>query len=49
MIEFEIEFNMLSKINKYLIDFKLGDSENEVSIKEGTHKINEVFPVSIMD
>lgn len=47
--EFEIEFNMLSKINKYLIDFKLGDSANEVSIKEGTHKIDEVFPVSIMN
>lgn len=46
--EFEIEFNMLSKINKYLIDFKIGDSGNEVLIKEGTHKINEVFPVSIM-
>ncbi|HEV2483526.1 MAG TPA: glycosyl hydrolase family 8 [Puia sp.] len=45
--EFEIEFNMLSKINKYLIDFKLGDSGNEVSIKEGTHHINEVFPVTI--
>jgi hypothetical protein len=45
--EFEIEFNMLSKINKYLVDFKLGDNKNEVSIKEGTHKIDEVFPVSI--
>ncbi|WP_212005142.1 serine hydrolase [Chitinophaga sp. HK235] len=47
--EFEIEFNMLSKINKYLIDFKIGDNGNEVLIKEGTHNINEVFPVSIMD
>ena len=47
--EFEIEFNMLSKINKYLIDFKIGDSVNEVSIKERTHKIDEVFPVSIVE
>ena len=47
--EFEIEFNMLSKINKYLVDFKIGDSANEVSIKEGTHKIDEVFLVSIME
>ena len=47
--EFEIEFNMLSKINKYFVDFKIGDNGNEVSIKERTHKINEVFPVSIMD
>lgn len=47
--EFEIEFNMLSKINKYLINFKIGDNGNEVLIKEGTHKINEVFPVSIME
>jgi hypothetical protein len=46
--EFEIEFNMLSKINNYLIDFKIGDDGNEVSIKEGTHNINEVFPVSIL-
>lgn len=46
---FEIEFNMLSRINKYLIDFKIGDNGNEVSIKEGTHRIDEVFPVSIMD
>lgn len=44
--EFEIEFNMLSKINKYLIDFKIGDNGNEVSIKERTHRINEVIPVS---
>lgn len=47
--EFEIEWNMLSKINKYLIDFKIGDNGNEVSVKEGTHRINEVFPVSIID
>ncbi|WP_343672544.1 serine hydrolase [Chitinophaga sp.] len=47
--EFEIEFNMLSKINKYLINFKIGSNGNEVSIKERTHKINEVFPVSIVD
>ncbi len=47
--EFEIEFNMLSKINKYLLDFKMGDNGNEVSIKEGTHHINEAFPVSIKD
>jgi CubicO group peptidase (beta-lactamase class C family) len=47
--EFEIEFNMLSKINKYLIDFKIGDNKHEVLIKEGTHQINEVFPVSIPD
>ncbi len=40
---------MLSKINKYLVDFKIGDNGNEVSIKEGTHHINEVFPVSIVD
>lgn len=43
--EFEIELNMLSKINKYLIDFKIGDNGGEVSIKEGTHRINEAFPV----
>lgn len=47
--EFEIEFNMLSKINKYLIDFEIGDNRSEVFIKEGTHKINEAFPVSITD
>lgn len=47
--EFEIEFNMLSKINKYLVDFKIGDHGNEVLIKESTHHINEVFPVSIAD
>ena len=45
--EFEIEWNMLSRINKYLIDFKIGDNGNEVSIKEGTHRINEAFPVTI--
>lgn len=47
--EFEIEFNMLSKINKYFIDFKMGDNGKEVSIKEKTHRINEAFPVSIKD
>ncbi|NLR60482.1 serine hydrolase [Chitinophaga polysaccharea] len=47
--EFEVEFNWLSKINRYLIDFKMGDIGNEVSIKEGTHKINEVFQVSVKD
>jgi len=47
--EFEIEFNMLSKINKYSIDFRIGDNGDEVSIKEGTHGINETFPVSIID
>jgi len=47
--EFEIELNMLSRINKYLIDFKIGDNGNEVSIKEGTHRIDEAFPVSIID
>jgi len=45
--EFEIEWNMLSRINKYLIDFKIGDNGSEVSIKEGTHRINEAFPVTI--
>jgi CubicO group peptidase (beta-lactamase class C family) len=43
--EFEIEWNMLSKINKYLIDFKIGDNENQVLIREGTHHINEVLAV----
>ncbi|WP_343746322.1 serine hydrolase [Chitinophaga sp.] len=47
--EFEIEFNWLSKINKFLIDFKIMDNRPEVSIKEGTHGINETFPVSIKD
>ena len=47
--EFEIEFNMLSKINKYLVDFKIGDNGNEVSIKERTHHIDEAFPVSIRE
>ena len=47
--EFEIELNMLSRINKYLIDFKIDDNGNEVSIKEGTHRIDEAFPVSIID
>lgn len=47
--EFEIEFNMLSRINKYLVDFKISDTGNEVSIREGTHNIDEVFPVEIMD
>ena len=47
--EFEIEWNMLSKINKYLIDFNIGDNGTEVSIKEGTHRINETFPVQIID
>ena len=46
--EFEIEFNMLSKINKYLIDFKIGNNI-EVRIREGTHEINETFPVAIID
>ncbi|HZY35637.1 MAG TPA: serine hydrolase [Mucilaginibacter sp.] len=44
--EFEIEFNMLSKINKYLVDFKI-DNHIRVMIKEGTHEINEEFPVMI--
>jgi CubicO group peptidase (beta-lactamase class C family) len=43
--EFEIEFNMLSRINKYLIDFTIGDKGIEVSIRERTHGINETFPV----
>ena len=47
--EFEIEFNMLSRINKYLIDFKMGDQGVEVTIKERTHNIDEAFPVSILD
>jgi hypothetical protein len=47
--EFEIEFNLLSKINKYFVDFKMGDNGNEVSIREKTQNINEAFPVSIMD
>lgn len=47
--EFEIEFNMLSKINKFFVDFKMGDNGNEVLIKEKTQNINEAFPVSIMD
>lgn len=47
--EFEIELNMLSRIDKYLIDFKIGEDRNQVSIKEGTHHIDEEFPVSIPD
>jgi hypothetical protein len=47
--EFEIEWNMLSRINKYLIDFKIGDNGGQVSIREGTHRIDEMFPVSIVD
>jgi len=46
--EFELEFNMLSKINKYLIDFKIGDNIR-VTIKEDTHEINETFPVTVID
>ncbi|WP_235021689.1 serine hydrolase domain-containing protein [Chitinophaga eiseniae] len=46
---FEIEFNLLSKINKYLIDFTIGEKGNEVSIKEGTHGIDEVFPVPVIN
>ncbi|WP_158563304.1 serine hydrolase domain-containing protein [Chitinophaga silvatica] len=46
---FEIEFNLLSKINKYLIDFKMGDNGNQVLIKEGTHNIDEVVPVTLKD
>jgi len=46
--EFEIEFNMLSKINQYLVDFKIGDNI-QVMIKEGTHGINETIPVTIID
>lgn len=46
---FEIEFNLLSKINKHRIDFKTGDKGNEVSVRERTHKIDEAFQVSIMD
>jgi len=47
--EFEIELNMLSRINKYLIDLRIGNNGSEVSIREGTHRINETFPVSIVD
>jgi CubicO group peptidase (beta-lactamase class C family) len=45
--EFEIELNMLSRINKYLIDFKMGDNGDKVSISERTHRINETFPVDV--
>ena len=47
--EFEIEFNMLSKINKYLIDFNMGDNSTQVMIREATHHINETFPVSVVE
>jgi CubicO group peptidase (beta-lactamase class C family) len=46
--EFEIEFNMLSKIDKYLVDFKLGNTI-QVNVKESTHNIDEALPVLIFD
>jgi CubicO group peptidase (beta-lactamase class C family) len=45
--EFEVEWNMLSKINQYFIDFKISGGGYEVSINEKTHHIAEAFPVSI--
>lgn len=42
--EFEVEFNMLSKINRCLIDFSL--KNREVLITEPTHKIEERFALA---
>lgn len=41
--EFEVEFNMLSKINRCLIDFRL--KNKEVAITEETHGIAEAQPL----
>ncbi|MBB6498850.1 serine hydrolase domain-containing protein [Pedobacter cryoconitis] len=41
--DFVIDFNTLTKINNYKIDFKL--KENQVTIKEGTQGINDTLQV----
>lgn len=46
--DFQIDFNMLTKINRYLIDFKLAQVQPEVDITEGTQSINEKIPVEIL-
>ncbi|SEO11136.1 CubicO group peptidase, beta-lactamase class C family [bacterium A37T11] len=42
---FVVDFNTLTKINAYKIDFKLKDKENQVTINEGTQAINDTLRV----
>jgi hypothetical protein len=43
--DFVVDFNTLTKINNYKIDFILKDKENQVTIKEGTQAINDALRV----
>jgi hypothetical protein len=43
--DFVVDFNTLTKINDYKIDFKLKDKENQVTVKEGTQGINDTLQV----
>ncbi|MDB5089066.1 MAG: Beta-lactamase [Mucilaginibacter sp.] len=43
--DFVVDFNTLTKINDYKIDFKLKGKENQVTIKEGTLAINDTLRV----
>jgi len=45
--DFQIDFNTLTKINRYLIDFNLTLPQPEVDITEGTQSVNEKIPVEI--
>lgn len=43
--DFMIDFNTLTKINDYKIDFKLKDNTIQATIKEGTQGINDTLQV----
>ena len=43
--DFVVDFNTLTKINNYKIDFILKNAENQVTIKEETQAINDTVRV----
>ncbi|RAJ77333.1 CubicO group peptidase (beta-lactamase class C family) [Chitinophaga dinghuensis] len=46
--DFQIDFNTLTKINRFLMDFKLAQHQPEVYITEDTKSVNEKIPVEIV-
>jgi CubicO group peptidase (beta-lactamase class C family) len=47
--DFVVDFNTLTKINDYKIDFRLKDKEDQVTINEGTQAINDTLRVHFDD
>ncbi len=46
--DFQIDFNTLTRINRYLMDFRLAQDQPEVDITEDTQSVNEKIPVEII-